>query len=124
MGAEAKTEFIFTGLRITQAVEGIHISQHHCTRQICPTQISDERAHAADMPLAVEEQKDFKFTVGELLWVATQTLPDLAFPDACLAGAVPDATIRHLVEANRQTKKARSYQSPILIRTFSSDPLA
>ena len=83
MGTVAKAEFIFTGLRTTQAVESIRIRQHHYTRQLCPIQISDKRAHAADMPLALEEQKCLKSKVGELLWAATQTRPDLAFPAAC-----------------------------------------
>ena len=75
------------------------------------------------MPLTTKEREALQSTVGELLWAATQTRPDLAFPAACLAGTLPKTTVKHLVEANRQAKKARACQGPILIRVLSSDPI-
>ena len=73
VGPDAGKESIFTGLRVTGAVERIQISQLHYTRQICPIQITSEGAHAADMPLTNKEKQAFQSTVGELLWAARQT---------------------------------------------------
>ena len=66
------------------------------------------------------EKREIRRVVGELLWVALMTRPDLAFEVNQLSSNITGATIRELKDAKRLVEKAKSEPVPLRFTKLGS----
>ena len=67
------------GLDVFQDDKGIKVSQHSYIESIMPINIDSSRKNMKNNPLTKEERADLKRLSGQMLWVTSQTSPDLSF---------------------------------------------
>ena len=56
----------------------------------------------------IKEKKALRSAIGQLNWLATQTRPDLAFAVSDLGSDQKNATVKHLIKANKLIKWCKS----------------
>ncbi|CAE8625872.1 unnamed protein product [Polarella glacialis] len=74
-------------------------------------QLLPERRRMSDAPLTADEQTAYRSVVGQLLWLATQSRPDLAFEVSKAAQLFSTATVQTLLQLNPQIKHAMTEPS-------------
>ena len=57
--------------------------------------------------MSIEERKLLKQTVGQLLWVANQTRPDISFDTCYLSNSISKATVSDVLRANKVIRKLK-----------------
>ena len=66
-----------------------------------------------ERPLARPEFREFRKLTGQVLWVASQTRPDLAYDSLDMSYHNKDAKIKDVKNANKNIKKAKASESCI-----------
>ena len=70
--------------------------------------IEERKCGEKDTPLNEHELNDLRSVIGKLGCVADQTRPDLAFDLCDLSSRIKNATVQHLLMANKVVIKAKS----------------
>lgn len=63
-----------------------------------------------DAPLSEIEKEQLRSKIGQILWVAKQTRPDIMFNSCSLASSVKHATVQSIHEVNKVICKLKSEQ--------------
>ena len=80
------------------------IDQAAYIQSISPIHIGKERLLRKQDSVSNEELKSLRILIGNLNWVATQTMPDLLFGCCELMGLTKNATVED-IEANKVLKR-------------------
>jgi len=75
----AKKNFRYIGLEIEQNQSDIFVDQQHYIMQLEELKIDENRKKDIHAKLNMDEQKLLRSACGQLLWVTSQTRPDMAF---------------------------------------------
>ena len=60
-----------------------------------------------DAPLVPKQQEALQSKIGQILWVARQSRPDIIFEASHLASSLKKAYVKTIVEANKVIKKLK-----------------
>ena len=101
LSMEAEGNFLYTGLKINQRRDCIELSQHAYIEELEKIPIDRERAGDNKLPVSKREYKELRSICGQLLWVSSQTRPDLAYQTCVASNSVSAATIGDLKNANK-----------------------
>ena len=110
VGREEMDCFSYVGIEISQASDGIWLSQNKYAAEMRTMDIKKTRSLQKDEPVTEQERKEMRSKVGQILWIARQTRPDMMFDAACLAGAIKDAKVKDLLEVNKVIKRVKTQQ--------------
>lgn len=108
IGKEEQQQFKYIGLELNQSPDSISLCQFDYVNNLQEISISPYRKKQLDNELTLEEKEVLRSKIGQLLWIATQTRPDLSF-DVCVAATnFKNALVRDLVACNKIVRKAKS----------------
>ncbi len=103
-----KGKFKYLGLNIEQNGTEIFVDQQAYIDNLKEIPISDERKKQIEDILSEEESQTLRSVCGQLLWVTSQTRPDIAFDSCQVNNYGKEPTIRNVMEANKAIKKLKS----------------
>ncbi|CAG2217386.1 unnamed protein product [Mytilus edulis] len=106
VGKEASESFKYLGLGLSHADDKIILSQTDYV-EVLKT-ISIDRKRPNDSQLSSVEQTVLRSKVGQLLWLAKQTRPDIAFDIAMIASKLKTSTIEDFKRVNKLLRKVRN----------------
>ena len=105
--------FKFLGLNVTQTKAGIQVDQNAYVSDLKQIEVKKERALRKDDEASAKEKKELKRLAGQMLWVTTQTRPEMMY-DACKVSNVgKHPKVNNLVEANLALQKLKSKKGHI-----------
>ena len=103
-----ENEFHFLGLDIAQKDDIIFLDQQSYVNNLRQIEIDKTRRSQRHANLNESELEIFQSKLGQLLWVARQTCPDILFDVCHLSTQVKTAKVEHLCEINKIIRKCKS----------------
>ena len=89
------------GRQIEQAADyTVSIQQNDYIRQVSAIYLPKARRSTPESPVTEDERKALRALLGKLIWVARQTMPQIAYDVSDLQQRVTTARITDLVRAN------------------------
>ena len=102
---ENQINFKYLGLQVNQLNEKICLNQSVYEEGIETIQL--EGTNDSIRKLTKNEQDNLRSVVGQILWLANQTRPDIAF-DACfLSNSLSNAKVADIIKANKIIRKIK-----------------
>ena len=111
VGSQLESEFNFLGLHVNQDTESkvIYVSQHnYIIEELSPIQITAKRKGQKNHALAPDEYRKFKSLIGKLLWLSTQTRPDISFEICQISNHLSDPNVQDMISVNKMVTKLRN----------------
>ena len=108
ISSEFEGSFKYIGLNVVQSNEMISIDQMHYIENINEIDLGRERKKLIRDILTPEERSKLKSLSGKMLWVTSQTRPDIAFATCMMCNAGPEATVNDILEANKAVRKMKN----------------
>ena len=105
ISAQAQGGFKYIGLNIHQDNTGITVDQKKYVTSLKTVNFSKVRLKDKDSPLTEEEKSIHRSLSGLLLWVTSQTRPDMAYDSCVVSNAGNQPMVQKIVEANKAIKK-------------------
>lgn len=100
--------FKYLGLNVTQNQMGIVIDQCLYISTVDQIVIAPDRQSKKDEELNLEERKELKRLSGQMLWVTSQTRPDVSFETCQMSNTGKNPTVKMILEANKAVIKLKS----------------
>ena len=97
-------------LNVKQTSGGIYIDQHDYVDEIGHVVIDQGRVLQKDPPLNKKEVKRLKGASGKLLWVSSNTRPDIAYDSCVISNYGKTPTVKNLLAANKGIDKLKKSQ--------------
>ena len=119
LSTEAEVEFCYTGLDIKQTQSGILVSQLGYVDQISKIEIDKSRVNQNMLPINEMEKQQLRTVCGQLLWVSTQTRPDVAYATCFASNCVAQGTIADLKMINKSVKFIQKNPLSVKFRKIS-----
>ena len=104
LSTEVEVEFAHTGLDVKQTQSGILVSQLGYADQISRIEIDPTRVNRNTLQINEKEKQQLRTVCGQLLWVSTQTRPDVAYATCFASNSVTEGTIADLKMVNKTVK--------------------
>ena len=93
---------------------GFSLSCAHCAESMVLLDLSSARRKQREDPVAAKELAALRGSLGQLMWLATQVVPQLQAPLSLLLGHLGVATVSTLLEANKLARRALVWaQTPL-----------
>ncbi|XP_064616270.1 uncharacterized protein LOC135480371 [Liolophura sinensis] len=109
VGREQSSSFRYLGMELLQFRPGeLYLHQEEYAKTIHPMILTWARRQQTDSPLSEEETNIYRSKVGQILWLARQSRPDLMFDSSTLAAGVKNATVQNVVELNKVIRKMQA----------------
>ncbi|GAB1599998.1 hypothetical protein Ahia01_000277300 [Argonauta hians] len=108
VGTHENGTFKFMGLAVKQTVNGIIVNQDKYVSSISPIDIKKGRSLRKNDELSQEEKTDLKRLTGQMMWVSTQTRPDVSFDVCRMSNTGKSPKVKLLFEANKSLLKLKS----------------
>ena len=111
VGSWLKENFSFLGLQVQQNPDDkvVYLSQHkYILEEVHIIQLTQRRKAQKNYALAPDEYKKFKSLIGKVLWLSTQTRPDIAYDVCQLSNHLSDPNVADILTLNKMVKKLRS----------------
>ena len=108
VGKEETCCFQYLGLKLQQSLMGITFNQNHYIENLKEIEIP------VDTPPEIALNSSFvdalRSKVGQLLWVANQSRPDISFDVSSIAVSLKDATFKDIINVNKIIRKVKNNQ--------------
>ena len=102
---------------------GFSLSCAHYAGSMVLLDLSSARRKQRDDPVTAKELAGLRGLLGQLMWLATQVVPQLQAPLSLLLGYLGVATVSTLLEANKLARRALVWaQTPL--RTFVHEEMS
>lgn len=109
VGREEERSFSYVGLEIKQREDGvITLDQNKYAANITTIEISKSRSLAKNDELTERERTEMRSKIGQILWVARQTRPDVMFDATYLSGRVKSGKVKDILEVNNVVKRLKT----------------
>ncbi len=108
VGKEGDEAFQYLGMKLEQKEQQIELHQNAYAENTTLIDITKHRAQQKTSNLTEEEKKTMRSKIGQVLWIARQTRPDVLFEACRLSSRVKDATVQDLIELNKVLKQVKS----------------
>ena len=100
--------FLYIGLHVVQTSRTIYIDQEAYIKSLNPVELTTLQVENTDRVLTSEEKKILRSMSGKLLWVTSQTRPDVAFDSCVISNYGKTPTVKNLFDVNKAIKKLQS----------------
>lgn len=108
VGREEHESFSYVGMNIATVGGVVQVHQHSYIENLQPVHLQAARAVQREAPLNEKEREQLRSKIGQVLWVAKQTRPDVMFNTCSLASNIKNATVQSIHEVNRVIRKLKS----------------
>lgn len=108
MGREEHENFSYVGMDIATVGGVVQVHQHSYIDNLQPVHLQTTRGVQRDSPLNETERDQLRSKIGQILWVAKQTRPDVMFDTCSLASNIKNATVQSIHEVNKVVRKLKS----------------
>jgi len=105
VGKEDTKAFKYVGLEISQVGENITLEQQDYAKGLSAIDVDKHRSLQKDMPLDEREKEQLRSKIGQGLWIARQSRPDIMFDVCQLASNYSRATVQDLLDVNKVLKR-------------------
>ena len=122
LSTEVDTAFMYTGLEIKQASHFIALSQISYIDQISEIEIDPARIRHNNLDINDAEKGQLRSVCGQLLWVSTQSRPDVSYATCVASNALASGTISDLKLVNKTVKFLKS--NPLTVRFSAIDDIS
>ncbi|CAB4000762.1 Hypothetical predicted protein [Paramuricea clavata] len=120
-GKESNKAFKYCGIDLEYGEDGvIYLDQIDYTDLLKPVDITASRALEKDSELTECEKHSVRSKVGQLLWLAHQSRPDLLFDVTSVANNINKGTVQHVLEINKIIGKAKVTKSSLKFQNLGS----
>ena len=99
--------FRYLGLNVVQTNDAIYIDQDTYVYDLNQVVIDRERSLQKDSLLNKKEIKQLRAVAGQLLWVSSNTRPDIAFDSCAVSNYGNSPTVKNLTAANKAVEKVK-----------------
>ena len=100
--------FKYLGLSVNQNSNGISVQQNSYISSIAPISITHDRYSKRNEVLTQEERGALKRFSGQMLWVSTQTRPDVSYETCMMGNMGKSPTMDMIHNANKTLDKLKS----------------
>ena len=121
VGREAHNSFSYVGVDFVSLGKKVQIHQESYIQHLQPIHLTPSRAVESTSPLTEEEREQLRSKIGQLLWVARQSRPDVMFDASNLASSLKQATVQTINEANRVVCKLKSKSVELNFQHLSNE---
>ena len=97
--------FTYLGWSVCQNDEYISVDQNEYSKLIKPTSVSPSRKKSLEDNLTTEEHKQYQSMLGKLLWLSSQTRPDLSYDTMEHSTVGKNPKVKDLLSINKVAKK-------------------
>lgn len=108
VGREEYENFCYVGMDIATVNGVIEMHQHSYIDNVQPIQMQPACAIQRDSSLNDTEREQLRSKIGQILWVAKQTRPDVMFDACILASILKNATVQSIHDTNKVIRKLKS----------------
>ena len=109
ISSEERSAFKYIGLEVTHDENGVFLSQKKYVAEIEEITMEKHRKCNTNVLLNVEERQALRSLIGKLNWLSTQTRPDLSYSVSQLASNFKNATIKHVIQANKLVRRCKQH---------------
>ena len=121
IGNEENGHFSYVGIDIYEKNNRIDFEQHKYIDNLQSISLEKSRQKERNMPLNEKETDNLRSKIGQLLWVARQSRPDVLYDVCSLARNLKVATVEHLIEANKIVKRLKSEKVTLKYQHLGND---
>ena len=100
--------FKYLGLSVDQNENGVSIHQDSYISSISPISVPQSRYSIRNEELTQEEKVELKRFSGQMLWVSSQTRPDLSYETCMMGNTGKNPTMSMIHDANKALGKLKS----------------
>ena len=118
IGQESKCCFKYIGLSVVQNKNSIKIDQNQYISKIEKIDIPSDRS--LDSQLTECEKLNLKRLAGKMLWVSSNTRPDISFETCVMSNTGQAPTLKMIHEANKAVSKLKSKSYSIKFKNIGS----
>jgi len=108
VGREEHESFSYVGMDIATVDGIVQVHQHSYIDNLQPVLLQAAHAVQRDAPLNETEKNQLRSKIGQILWVAKQTRPDVMFDTCILASSIKNATVQSIHEVNKVIRRLKS----------------
>jgi hypothetical protein len=124
VGREESRIFSYVGMKVVADIEDeILLSQEQYVDNLKPIEIDRARYLSKDLFLTQAESDFLRSKIGQILWVARQSRPDVLFDVSSLASSLKVARVEHLIEANKVVKRLKSEKVTLKFQNLGASQL-
>ena len=113
--------FPYIGIELSNIGGVILLSQKTYIKNLNAITVDKERMMERDEPVTSQERDALQSKIGQILWVARQSRPDVIFDASSLAASFKNATVRTLIEANKVIKNLQSETVDLKFQALGCD---
>ena len=121
VGREEHDSFRYVGMEYVTANGITCMHQDNYIQNLQPIHMDTSRAMSRDAPLTESEIDDLRSKIGQLLWVARQSRPDIMFDTCVLAANIKHATVQSLHDTNKVVRKLKSEKVTLKFQNLGKD---
>ena len=111
--------FTYLGWSVHQKEDHISVDQNDYSKLIKPALLSPSRKKALDDNLTEEEHKQYQSLLGKLLWLSSQSRPDLCYDTMEHSTLGKNPKVKDLLSLNKVTKKIDQGNAKTLFRAMN-----
>ena len=108
VGREEHENFCYVGMNIATVKGVIEMHQQSYIESLQAINMQPARAIQRDSLLSEIEKEQLRSKIGQILWVAKQTRPDVMFDACILASSLKNATVQSIHDANKVIRKLKA----------------
>lgn len=121
VGKEDSVAFQYCGIDLQSVNDNILLNQDKYTDSLTKIDIHPSRAEEKDDGLTGDEKHSLRSKIGQLLWLAHQSRPDLLFDVTLIASKLKDAKVKDIMTMNKIIVKAKSSKMHLTFQRLGSD---
>lgn len=117
--------FYYSGMKISNDEGGdtftITLDLNRYIEAMTPIDLQGAEYQDRTRTLTSKEVTMLRSSVGEFLWVGSQTRPDIMFDTSELASAIAQPRVEHLFSANKLLQRLKKHLFPLCFRALGPD---
>ena len=121
VGKEETACFQYLGLQLQQSLMGISLDQYHYIDNLKEIDISGIKNQDLTSSTNDHLKDELRSKVGQLLWVANQTRPDISFDVSSAAVSIKSSTLQDVVHINKIIRKVKNNCLPLQFFSVGKD---
>ncbi|XP_062575311.1 uncharacterized protein LOC134267393 [Saccostrea cucullata] len=105
---DENSSFSYVGIELSKHEKGIELSQYNYQKNIQFIPVDKSRLVDREAALTLTEKECLQSKIGQILWTARQSRPDVIFDASNLASNFKRANVQTLIEANKIIRRIKS----------------